>query len=189
MGDREVAAIGLSAAQFPRRAAVVGAPDVKPAAWDGATGTGAREPEAVTSKGGGSGTPLAKKLGIKPGMRVALLHSPDEIEKVLLPLPDGVRLQQGLRRTERVDLIVGFVVERGHLARNFGWLVSTLPPDGAFWVAWPKKASGVATDMTDDAVREIALPTGWVDVKVCAIDATWTGLGLVLRRQLRPVEP
>lgn len=130
--------------------------------------------------------PLPEKLGIKPGMRVALLHAPDTMEAALQPLPAGVRLQHGLRRTDHVDLVVGFVVERDHLARNFAWLVATLWPDGAFWVAWPKKAAKVATDMTDDAIREVALPAGWVDVKVCAIDDTWSGLELVLRKELRP---
>jgi hypothetical protein len=119
-------------------------------------------------------------------MRVAVLHGPDGIEAALGPLPDGVQLQHGLRRSQRVDLIVGFVTERAHLAQNIGWLVSTLPPDGAFWVAWPKRTSKMATDMTDHAIRDIALPMGWVDVKVCAIDATWTGLKLVLRKELRP---
>lgn len=128
---------------------------------------------------------MSAKLGIAPGMRVALLHAPEGMEAVLGPMPDGVQLQHGIRRTQRVDLIVGFVVERAHLARNFDWLTSTLRVDGAFWVAWPKKSSAIATDMTDDAVREIALPAGWVDVKVCAIDAAWTGLKLVLRKELR----
>jgi hypothetical protein len=96
-------------------------------------------------------------------------------------------LQHGLRRSQRVDLIVGFVTARDHFARNIGWLVTTLPPDGAFWVAWPKRASKMATDMTEDAVREIALPIGWVDVKVCAIDSVWSGLKLVLRKELRPI--
>jgi len=122
-------------------------------------------------------------------MRVALLHAPDGIEAALSALPDGVQLQHGVRRTERVDLIIGFVTERDHLARNFGWLITTLPPAGALWVAWPKKASKVATDMTDDAIREIALPMGWVDVKVCAIDGTWSGLKLVLRKKLRSPSP
>jgi hypothetical protein len=140
----------------------------------------------MPSPAGYSGTPLPGKLGIKAGMRVALLHAPDGIEATLGPLPDGVRLQHGLRRSQRVDLIVGFVTERDHLARNIGWLVSTLPPDGAFWVAWPKRAAKVATDMSEHAVRDIALPMGWVDVKVCAIDATWSGLKLVLRKELRP---
>ncbi len=139
----------------------------------------------MTSPAGYSGTPLPKKLGIKPGVRVALLHAPDGIEATLGSLPDDVYLQHGLRRGQRVDLIVGFVTERQHLARNIGWLVTTLPPDGAFWVAWPKRASKMATDMTDHAVRDIALPMGWVDVKVCAIDATWTGVKLVLRKELR----
>jgi hypothetical protein len=140
----------------------------------------------MISPAGYSGTPLPAKLGIKPGMRVALLHAPDGIEATLGELPEGVRLQHGLRRNQRVDLIVAFVVERDHLARNIGWLVTTLPPDGVFWVAWPKRASKVPTDMTDGAVREVALPIGWVDVKVCAIDATWSGLKLVLRKELRP---
>ncbi len=135
---------------------------------------------------GYSGTPLWKKLGLKPGMRVALLHPPPDFESLLEPRPEGVRLQHGVRRGQRVDLIVGFVSERDHLARNIGWLLATLPSDGAFWAAWPKKASGVATDMTEEAVRQIALPLGWVDVKVCAIDATWSGLKLVLRKHLRP---
>jgi hypothetical protein len=140
----------------------------------------------MPSPAGYSGTPLPTKLGIKAGMRVALLHAPDGFEATLGPLPDGVHLQHGLRRNQRVDLIVAFVTERDHLARNIGWLVTTLPPDGAFWVAWPKRAAKVATDMTDHAVRDIALPMGWVDVKVCAIDATWSGLKLVLRKELRP---
>jgi hypothetical protein len=138
---------------------------------------------------GSSGTPLPRKLGIGPGMRVALLHAPDGVEATLEPLPSGVRLQHGLRRAERVDLIVGFVAERDHLARNIGWLTAALLPGGALWVAWPKRGSGVATDMTDHAIREIALPTGWVDVKVCAIDATWSALKLVLRKNLRPAAP
>lgn len=140
----------------------------------------------MSSTAGYSGTPLPAKLGIKAGMAVALLHAPDGIEETLGPLPDGVRLQHGLRRSQKVDLILGFVTERDHLARNFDWLVKTLPPDGAFWVAWPKRASKVPTDMTDHAVRDIVLPTGWVDVKICAIDATWTGMKMVLRKALRP---
>ncbi len=119
-------------------------------------------------------------------MRVALLHAPEGIEATLGVLPEGVRIQHGVRRNQRVDLIVGFVTERQHLARNVGWLVTTLPPYGAFWVAWPKRASKMVTDMSEDVVRDIALPMGWVDVKVCAIDATWSALKLVLRKELRP---
>lgn len=135
---------------------------------------------------GYSARPLWRKLGIKSGHRVALLHAPDGFESALDPLPDDVRVQHGLRRSQQVDLILAFVTEREQLARNIGWLVTTLPPAGGIWVAWPKRSSGVATDMTDDAVREIVLPLGWVDVKVCAIDATWTGLKVVLRKELRP---
>ena len=136
--------------------------------------------------GDGPPTALWRKLGIGPSTRVALLHAPAGVEETLGSLPAGVELRHGLRRTERVDLIVGFVTERDHLARNLGWLLERLPPDGAMWVAWPKRSSGVPTDMSDGAVRELALPLGWVDTKVCAVDATWTALKLVLRRRLRP---
>jgi hypothetical protein len=140
----------------------------------------------MESPAGYSGTPLPKKLGIKPGMDIALLHAPDGFEATLGGLPDDVGIRHGLRRGQRVDLILGFVKEREQLARNIQWLVTTLPPDGAFWVAWPKKASKIATDMTEHSVREVALPIGWVDVKVCAIDNTWSALKLVLRKELRP---
>jgi hypothetical protein len=140
----------------------------------------------ATPPAGYSGTPLVRKLGIREGMRVALLHAPDGFDAVLDEVPADVRLQHGLRRNQRVDLIVGFVTERDHLARNLDWLLGTLPPDGALWVAWPKRASKVPTDMTEDVVREVALPLGWVDDKVCAIDETWSALRLVLRRELRP---
>lgn len=101
-------------------------------------------------------------------------------------LPGGVKLRHSLRRNERVNLIVAFITEREDLALNIGWLVTTLPPDGALWVAWPKRASKMNTDMTEDVIREISLPIGWVDTKVCAIDDTWSGLKLVLRKELRP---
>lgn len=135
---------------------------------------------------GYSGTPLPQKLGIKEGMRVAVLHAPDGLERTLAPLPAGVELQHGLRKRQPVDLVVGFVTERAHLEHNIEWILATLPPAGAFWVAWPKRASKVPTDMTEDVVRAVALPLGWVDTKVCAIDDTWSGLKLVLRKELRP---
>lgn len=135
---------------------------------------------------GYSGTALPKKLGIKEAMRVALLHAPENIEEILGDLPKDVELTHRLGKKDQVDLIVVFIVERDHLERNIGWLVKTLPPAGSLWVAWPKKASKVPTDMTEDVVREIALPIGWVDIKVCAIDETWSGLKLVLRKELRP---
>ena len=129
--------------------------------------------------------PLPTKLGIREGMTVALLHAPGGIETTLGDLPAGVEVVKRLRKSDRVDMILAFVTDRDHLASNLGWLLQTLPSNGAFWVAWPKKASGVPTDMTDHSVRDIALPLGWVDTKVCAIDATWTGLKLVLRKELR----
>ena len=134
---------------------------------------------------GYSGTPLSKKLGIKSGMSVAVLHGPEDFKKTLGTLPEGVELHTSLR-SQQVDLVIAFVKERRHLAQNFGRLVAILPSDGVLWVAWPKKASRVMTDMSDGAIREIALPTGWVDIKVCAIDATWSGLKLMLRKQLCP---
>lgn len=139
-----------------------------------------------TTTAGYSGTPLPKKLGIKQAMRVALLHAPENIEEILGELPPDVELVFRLGKKDQVDLIVVFIVDRDHLERNIGWITKTLPPAGALWVAWPKKASKVPTDLTEDVVREIALPIGWVDVKVCAIDEIWSGLKLVLRKELRP---
>jgi hypothetical protein len=117
-------------------------------------------------------------------MSIAVLHGPDDVKKILGALGDGTQMHTSIR--QEVDLVVAFVKERRHLEQNFARLVGALPPDGVLWVAWPKKASGVATDMSDEVIREVALPTGWVDTKVCAIDATWSGLKLVLRKQLRP---
>jgi hypothetical protein len=146
-------------------------------------------PPPSAAPNGYSGTPLAKKLGIKAGMSVAVLHGPEDFQRTLGPLPDRVDLRMSLRRHQRVDLVIAFVTERHHLAQNIGWLVATIPPDGALWIAWPKKASKVETDMSDQVIREVAIPIGWVDIKVCAIDATWSGLKLVLRRELRPKVP
>jgi hypothetical protein len=114
---------------------------------------------------GYSGTPLVKKLGLRPGMRVAFLEAPDGFEGTLGALPDGVVAGTRLG---------------GHKE-----LKRAVAPDGMVWVAWPKRASGVATDVTEDVIRDVVLPTGLVDVKVCAIDDTWSGLKLVLRKALR----
>lgn len=143
---------------------------------------------------GYSGTPLASKLGIKGGSQVALLHAPDGFEAQLEPLPSDVRTRRRLGPTSRskgrsgpdLDVIVAFITERAHLERAFDRVTAALQPAGGLWIAWPKKASKVPTDMTEDVVREIALPKGWVDNKVCAIDETWSGLRLVLRKELRP---
>ncbi|MDP1794983.1 MAG: DUF3052 domain-containing protein [Acidimicrobiales bacterium] len=124
---------------------------------------------------GYSGTPLPKKLGITEGANVALLHAPPGF--VLDDLPDGVAVGHRLGKTH--DVILAFVDQRSHLERAVALLEKAIFPDGAAWIAWPKRASKVPTDMTEDVVREIALPRGLVDVKVCAIDDTWSGLKLV----------
>ncbi len=135
------------------------------------------------SPAGYSGTPLVRKLGVKEGMRVAWLDAPEGFVALLDPLPDGLRVRASARG--KLDLAVLFATRRAVLARRLPGLREAIRPDGMVWAAWPKKASGVATDITEDVVREIALPLGLVDVKVCAIDATWSGLKLVIRKELR----
>lgn len=128
---------------------------------------------------GYSGTPLDRKLGIKPGHTVALLSAPEGFEGGTLALPDGVRVRRRAGGTAHV--IVSFHTRRADLARRLPALRAMMAPAGGLWIAWPKQAARMATDMTEDVVREIALPTGLVDNKVCAIDATWSGLRLVIR--------
>jgi hypothetical protein len=133
---------------------------------------------------GYSGTPLPRKLGIKPGQRVAFLDAPPEFDDALGGLPEGV----GRPRTQArgpLDLVVAFFSERQRLRQRLPKLIAALDPAGALWIAWPKRASGVATDVTEGVVRELGLAAGVVDVKVCAIDATWSGLKLVIRVQDR----
>lgn len=141
---------------------------------------------------GYSGTPLPKKLGIGPGARLAIIDAPDDFDTTLglvdpgpleSELLDGVRVTRSARGPR--DVIVAFVTERRRLERALPALERSIFPAGGLWVAWPKKASGVATDMTEDVVRELALPRGLVDNKVCAIDATWSGLRVVWRKELR----
>ena len=132
---------------------------------------------------GYSGTPLPRKLGLKPGMEVAWPTAPDGFLELLGALPDGVRVKR--RAVAPLDLTVLFVRRRAALTRRLPALMRAVAPAGAVWVAWPKRASGVATDVTEDVVRAVALPLGLVDVKVCAIDATWSALRLVIRRELR----
>jgi hypothetical protein len=133
---------------------------------------------------GYSGTPLVKKLGIKESHRVAVLHAPEGFVAdldlpanvtVLLELPD-----------DTCDVILFFTKEKNELEQVFTTLKEHLQSAGGLWVAWPKKAAKVPTDMTEDVVRAVALPRGLVDNKVCAIDATWSGLRLVFRRHDRP---
>jgi hypothetical protein len=142
-------------------------------------------PEAILcGVAGYSGTPLATKLGIKAGMTVAAVRAPDDFAVGLAPLPEGVTIKRQLRGP--ADLAVAFFTRRSEVTTTWDRLTSAVGPEGTVWVAWPKKASGVATDLTEDVFRTELLPTGWVDIKVCAIDATWSGLKFVLRKELRP---
>jgi hypothetical protein len=134
---------------------------------------------------GYSGTPLPKKLGIKEGARVALIAQPRDFSRTLGELPGGVSLKTSLAGKVPLDVVLFFVTRRADLDRQLDTIRRRLTPAGGLWVAWPKKASKVATDVTEDVVREIALPTGLVDNKVCAIDEVWSGLRLVVRRELR----
>jgi hypothetical protein len=127
---------------------------------------------------GYSGTPLPKKLGIKPGHRVLLVDAPSSF--ALAPLPAGVTID---RKPDAAayDVIVAFCPDAAALTDGFGDWRARLDPAGGLWIAWPKKSSGVATDLTENAVRDIGLAVGVVDNKVCAIDETWSGLRLVIR--------
>jgi hypothetical protein len=138
---------------------------------------------ATTATPGYSGTPLARKLGIAAGSRVALLDAPDAYCDWLAPLPEGVRFQAGV--SAAVDVVHVFADRRDELKKQLGDLRGRIAPDAAVWVSWPKKASKVATDITEDTIRELALPLGFVDVKVCAVSQVWSGLKLVIRKELR----
>jgi hypothetical protein len=133
----------------------------------------------VSGATGYSGTPLPRKLGIKEGTRVAVLGPPDGFADTLGPLPDGVAVRRRARGP--LDVIVFFTRSRAQLERRIEPLRAALDPAGRLWVAWPKRASGVATDVTENVVREVALAHRLVDNKVAAIDATWSGLQLVIR--------
>jgi hypothetical protein len=132
---------------------------------------------------GYSGTPLVKKLGFKAGMKVVVLSAPEGFGGTLGELPEGVVVARRLGGGK--DMVICFVTERRVLVERLGALRTAIAPDGMVWVAWPKKAANVPTDVTEDVIREVVLPTGLVDVKVCAIDATWSGLKLVIRKELR----
>jgi hypothetical protein len=132
---------------------------------------------------GYSGRALVAKLGVRPGERVVALGIPANYADLLDPLPDGAVVRTRLGRSER--FVHRFVTRRADLVRAFPRLAGALADDGMLWISWPKRVSGVATDLTEDRIREIALPYGLVDVKVCAVDAVWSGLKLVRRRELR----
>lgn len=140
-------------------------------------------PAAITRPHGYSGTPLAAKLGFKPGLRIAAIDAPAGYLDLLAPLPDGVAIVR--RVAKDLDGVHVFTSERSELARALPLLAKSIKPDGFIWVSWPKKASGVPTDVGENTIRELAFPLGLVDVKVCAVDATWSGLKLVIRKALR----
>jgi hypothetical protein len=133
---------------------------------------------------GYSGSPLTKKLGIKEGHRVAFPGAPSEFAGLLGELPDGVRVRS--RVAGPLDVIVYFTKSCGELERRLPALRRAMDPAAGLWIAWPKRASGVATDMTENVARELGLANRLVDNKVCAIDETWSGLRLVIRLADRP---
>ncbi len=132
---------------------------------------------------GYSGTPLAKKLGLEEGSRVATIAAPEGYARLLEPLPAGVRLTS--RPGPASDIVHLFVTRREDLAQQLIRLRGLLKPDAALWVSWPKKAARIPTTVTEDTLRELALPLGFVDVKVCAVSEIWSGLKLVVRKALR----
>lgn len=137
---------------------------------------------------GYSGTPLHRKLGIKPGQRLLVSGAvPDGFLGTDLVVPDGVRVTDTTRAP--IDVALVFTTSRAELEKRWDAVTKALVADGAFWVAWPKKASKVPTDMTEDVVRDVALPLGLVDNKVCAVNDVWSGLRLVVRLEHRPTWP
>ena len=134
----------------------------------------------MTASAGYSGTPLAQKLGIKVGSTVALLGEPSG---TISPLPDGVTVKR--QASGRADVVVAGFTDRRALERRLTALSKMIFPDGGLWVAWPKRSSGMATTVNEDVVRELGLPMGLVDNKVCAIDEVWSALRLVWRADRR----
>ena len=132
---------------------------------------------------GYSGTPLAKKLGIKAGSQMLLVGAPDQYVVLLEPLPEGV--QFGTQLSEATDIVQIFAISRDELQQQLASYRNQLKPNGVVWVSWPKKSARVPTDITEDIIRDIALPLGYVDIKVCAVNEIWSGLKLVIRKELR----
>ncbi len=132
---------------------------------------------------GYSGTPLAKKLGIKEGSKLFLSGAPKNYLELSAPFPEGARV---VRKIDgETDIVHIFCTERARLAAALRDSLKNLREDGTIWVSWPKKSSKVPTDITEDTIREVALPMGLVDVKVCAVDEVWSGLKLVVRKENR----
>jgi len=132
---------------------------------------------------GYSGTPLAKKLGLKEGQTVCLHDAPPEWREWMAPMPPGLAF--AARAGKSVDLLHGFFVQRSELKRSLAAWRGQLGDEATLWISWPKKAAKVDTDISEDVIRAEALPLGFVDVKVCAVGETWSGLKLVVRKELR----
>jgi hypothetical protein len=135
---------------------------------------------------GYSGTPLPQKLGIKSGARLCAPQAPAHYRRLLVPLPAGVKFVRTI--DERTDLIHLFATQRSALAAALRRARHAMRADAVIWVSWPKKSAGVASDVSEDTVRELALPLGLVDIKVCAVDETWSGLKLMIRRSERSAQ-
>jgi Protein of unknown function (DUF3052) len=132
---------------------------------------------------GYSGTPLAKKLGIKSGMVVRVVNAPGDYAALVDPLPEGVVISS--KAASELDLVHVFTRSRSDLLESLMTYQKKIKQNGIIWVSWPKKASGIPSEITEDTVREVALPLGLVDIKVCAVDETWSGLKLVIRKENR----
>jgi hypothetical protein len=132
---------------------------------------------------GYSGTPLPQKLGIKPGLTVITLNAPKNYRRLLGSIPEGVIFSDRLKPDS--NFVHVFTKKRSELTKRLSILREKIADTGTIWVSWPKKSSGVPTDVTEDVVRAVALPLGLVDVKVCAIDETWSGLKLMVRKENR----
>jgi hypothetical protein len=137
----------------------------------------------LTVTPGYSGKPLAAKLGIKAGSEIYLAGAPEDYLKIIAPLPDGVAISSKL--SKKTNLVHLFTSRKSELARALQSYRARLGSEAAVWVSWPKKSAKVPTDITEDTVREVALPLGFVDIKVCAVTEVWSGLKLVVRKELR----
>ena len=132
---------------------------------------------------GYSGTPLVKKLGIKSGFKIYAKNPPPNYLALISPLPDDVTILS--RLSTDIDLVHFFSISKKELSRNIGDYAARIKQNGMIWISWPKKSSKVSTDLTEDVIREVILPLGLVDVKVCAVTDVWSGLKLVIRKENR----
>lgn len=186
-GLREIPLVFVAGAAEKVKAIRAALPDATYAGWEeigpalrAAIAAPPADPVVPESDSGPrSGRSLAQKLGLKSGMTVALVDAPEDAETVLSPLPSGVTLRRGNRG--RREMTIWFTTSRRELERRFA-AVAAAVGGGTLWMAWPKGSSGVATDLGEDVIRDVALAAGMVDSKVCAIDRTWSGLRLTRRR-------